>query len=296
MVADLNLPVKLGLVAVVALVAAAGLAAGIYYLARPADNPAQASGSPPPTQAAPAVSAPADARQAVSPPVAPVDAPTLPVAPAGPHRDAPPPSTPVDARQAPAPSTAPTPTNPPIPSPTPVPLAPITADWAAGPPTAEPDQAAAAPMRNAPSAGPALVAALPTSVPVPQTAGTAPDEQVRFTPDKEDLRYPNLGAHLNRLVATVESGRATSQQAAQGAAIHQDHSVAVTIHLSAHVDDVVAFLEDHGGDPRNVGVDYIEAYVPITLLGPVSELPGVTRVREIVPPQPAGPSGGPARP
>ena len=48
----------------------------------------------------------------------------------------------------------------------------------------------------------------------------------------------------------------------------------------------MAFLEDNGGDPRNVGEDYIEAYVPVTLLGPVSERPGVLRVREIVPPQP----------
>ena len=34
------------------------------------------------------------------------------------------------------------------------------------------------------------------------------------------------------------------------------------------------------------GEDYIEAYVPVTLLGQLSEQPGVTRVREIVPPQP----------
>ena len=39
------------------------------------------------------------------------------------------------------------------------------------------------------------------------------------------------------------------------------------------------FLQDNGGDPRNVGEDYIEAYVPVTLLGAVSEQPGVIRVR-----------------
>ena len=63
-------------------------------------------------------------------------------------------------------------------------------------------------------------------------------------------------------------------------------SVAVTIYLSGNVDEVVSFLEDNGGDPRNVGDDYIEAYAPVTLLGQLSEQPGVTRVREIVPPQP----------
>ena len=53
------------------------------------------------------------------------------------------------------------------------------------------------------------------------------------------------------------------------------------------MDAVVRFLEDNGGDPRNVGEDYIEAYVPVPLLGQLSEQPGVIRVREIIPPQPA---------
>ena len=61
----------------------------------------------------------------------------------------------------------------------------------------------------------------------------------------------------------------------------------MTIHLSGNVDDVVTYLEDNGGDPRNVGEDYIEAYVPVTLLGLLSEQPGVIRVREIVPPEDA---------
>ena len=67
----------------------------------------------------------------------------------------------------------------------------------------------------------------------------------------------------------------------------QEEAVAVTIYLSGNVDEVVRFLEDNGASPRNVGKDYIEAYVPVTLLGPVSERPGVIRVREIIPPQQA---------
>ena len=62
--------------------------------------------------------------------------------------------------------------------------------------------------------------------------------------------------------------------------------MAVTIYLTANVSDVVQFLLDNGGDPRNVGEDYIEAYVPVSLLGVLSERPGVIRVREIVPPTP----------
>ena len=61
--------------------------------------------------------------------------------------------------------------------------------------------------------------------------------------------------------------------------------MAVTIHLSGNADDVAQFLEDNGGDPRNVGEDYIEAYVLVILLGPVSERPGVIRVRDIIRPE-----------
>ena len=133
---------------------------------------------------------------------------------------------------------------------------------------------------------------------VPQTAGTGSDGQVQFTPQKPDLKYPNLGSRLNQLVASVETGRSTAGEAALGAILHQEESVAVTIYLSENVDGVAQFLEDNGGDPRNVGEDYIEAYVPVTLLGPLSEQPGVLRVREIVPPQVDGQSrtGSPGRP
>ena len=64
--------------------------------------------------------------------------------------------------------------------------------------------------------------------------------------------------------------------------------MAVTIYLSGSVDGVVAFLEENGGDPRNVDEDYVEAYVPLTLLGQLTEQPGVIRVRAITPPQPDG--------
>ena len=119
----------------------------------------------------------------------------------------------------------------------------------------------------------------------PQGQNNDADDQVSIVPEKGILKYPNLGSHLNLLVASVETGRATAEEAAQGTTLHQEESVAVTIYLSENVDDVAQFLEDNGGDPRNVGEDYIEAYVPIPLLGPVSEYPGVIRVREIVPPQ-----------
>ena len=111
-------------------------------------------------------------------------------------------------------------------------------------------------------------------------------DQAPTIPEKTDLKYPNLGSTLDRMMATVEDERVSGQEAAADSPIQSRGSVAVTIHLNSTVEEVVSFLEDNGGDPRNVGEDYIEAYVPLTLLGQLSEQSGVTSVGEIVPPQP----------
>ena len=113
-------------------------------------------------------------------------------------------------------------------------------------------------------------------------------------PEKPELKYPNLGSSLDQMAVSVEEGEVTAKEAAEGAPVHQEESVAVTIHLSENTAGVVKFLEDNGGSPRNVGEDYIEAYVPVTLLGRVSEQPGVLRVRTIIPPEPAGTNSLPA--
>ena len=110
-------------------------------------------------------------------------------------------------------------------------------------------------------------------------------DQAPPIPEKAELNYPNLGSRLDQLVAQIEEGEMSEGEAAGEAPVHREESAAVTIYLTGNVDDVVSFLEDNGGDPRNVGEDYIEAYVPVSLLGPVSEQPGVIRVREIVPPE-----------
>ena len=116
------------------------------------------------------------------------------------------------------------------------------------------------------------------------------DDPLSTPPKKPELKYYSLGSRLDRMVARIESGEITVRQAAEEAPIHEDESVGVTIYLSGNAEEVVSFLNDNGGDPRNVGEDYIEAYVPVLLLGKTSELPGVLRVREIVPPQ--GTNGG----
>ena len=121
------------------------------------------------------------------------------------------------------------------------------------------------------------------------THGTYADgDDNQFTPpEREELKYPNMETLLNQLVDSVEQGGALEEDAARNALVRSEESVAVTIHLSGNVDDVVSFLEENDGDPRNVGEDYIEAYVPVSLLGTLSEQPGVQRVAAIVPPHPA---------
>ena len=121
---------------------------------------------------------------------------------------------------------------------------------------------------------------------VPIAYGDGGDQNLPAPPVKTDLEHLNLGSHLNQLVAAVEQGALSAREAATSSAISSGESVAVTIFLTGNVDDVVDFLEDNGGDPRNVGDHYIEAYVPVTLLDQLSEQPGVIRVREIIPPQP----------
>ena len=129
-----------------------------------------------------------------------------------------------------------------------------------------------------------LLISLTVAIPVVQGDGGGGED---FTPpEKQEQAYPNLGSHLNEVVAAVESGARTAQQAAAGSPFHSGGSVAVTVYLSGNVDEVVEFLEDNGGDTRNTGEDYIEAYVPVTLLGELSEQTGVIRVREIIPPEP----------
>ena len=128
--------------------------------------------------------------------------------------------------------------------------------------------------------------AVTLAVALPGVSADGDEDQAPPIPEKAELNYPNLGSHLDQLVTSIEEGETTAEDTAAGASMHREESAAVTIYLSGSVDYVVQFLEDFGGDPRNVGEDYIEAYVPVTLLGELSEQPGVTRVQEIIPPEP----------
>ena len=120
----------------------------------------------------------------------------------------------------------------------------------------------------------------------PEASADGQEDQTPTIPDKGELKYPNLGSALNNVVVRVEDGEILEGETAGETSVHRAEPVAITIYVSGSLDEIVKFLEDYGGDPRNVGEDYIEAYVPVPLLGQLSQQPGVTRVREIIPPQP----------
>ena len=100
-------------------------------------------------------------------------------------------------------------------------------------------------------------------------------------------QYPNMDSNLNRIVERVQSGQFTAQAAAANAPVHSGASVAVTLYITeGYAQGVWEWLEENGADPRNIGVDYIEAYVPVSLLPAASQQEGVISVRTIIPPQP----------
>lgn len=101
-------------------------------------------------------------------------------------------------------------------------------------------------------------------------------------------QYPNMDSNLNRIVERVQSGQFTAHAAAASAPIHSGASVAVTLYTDeGYTQDVWDWLEENGASPRNIGADYIEAYVPVSLLAEASQQEGVISIRTIIPPQPA---------
>ena len=100
-------------------------------------------------------------------------------------------------------------------------------------------------------------------------------------------KYPNLDSDLNHIVEQTRTGRLTAQAAAASAPLHLEQSVAVTLYIiEGYADAIASYLEANGASPRNIGADYIEAYIPVSLLAEASEQEGVVSIRSIVPPHP----------
>jgi len=124
--------------------------------------------------------------------------------------------------------------------------------------------------------------------------------------EKSPPKYPNLDSQLSDLVEAFEA-RAYSDGGIVGAArnglstAQKDPSgrltpsgtldprdgssaVDVTIYATRDIDALATFLTSNGASVRNMGKTYLEASVPIALLGEASERPGVIRVEPIIGP------------
>ena len=122
------------------------------------------------------------------------------------------------------------------------------------------------------------------------TAEPGPVFDIQILPTEGKISTPrhlNLDSNLNHIVEQVWTGRLTAQSAAVSAPMHHGQSVAVTLYIiEGYADAIASYLEANGASPRNIGTDYIEAYIPVSLLVEASEQGGVVSIRTIIPPQP----------
>ncbi len=138
-----------------------------------------------------------------------------------------------------------------------------------------------------------MVLAQTGDTPTPQAATEPADEHgvENFTLIEGKInppKYPNMDSNLNQIVEQVQTGQFSAQVAAASAPIHDEQSVAVTLYITeGYTQDVWDWLEENGASPRNIGTDYIEAYIPVSLLPDASQQEGVISVRTIIPPHPA---------
>ena len=130
-----------------------------------------------------------------------------------------------------------------------------------------------------------------TPTPVPTLAQPEDSSIQNLPPIKGKFnppQYPNMDSNLNRILEQVQSGRLTAKAAASNAPFHSGASVAVRLYIiEGYAQDVWDWLEENGADPRNIGVDYVEAYIPVSLLVEASQREGVITVHTIIPLQPA---------
>ena len=127
------------------------------------------------------------------------------------------------------------------------------------------------------------------ATPTPTTEpGPVFDVQILPTEGKiSPPKYPNLDSDLNHIIEQARTGQLTARAAAANAPIHREESVAVTLYITeGYAQDVWDYLEQSGASPRNIGADYIEAYIPVSLLVEASKREGVVSIRTIIPPHP----------
>ena len=133
----------------------------------------------------------------------------------------------------------------------------------------------------------AQIVETPTSIPTPSGDGPIVEELEPFDAGASPPHFPKLDSTLVLTVEQVESGHFNALSAAAEFPLNVDESVGVTVHIQeGYIETLSEFLTSAGASVRNTGSDYIEAYVPVSLLPGASEQEGVISIRTIIPPLP----------
>ena len=151
---------------------------------------------------------------------------------------------------------------------------------------------AASGMLDVPPRFPQVVLAQTADTPTPVPSQTNNDyiveELESFEGKAAPPPFPGLDSTLNRLTEQVTGGHLSALAAVSELPVNQDEAVGVTVHIQeGYLEAISGFLTAGGASVRNTGTDFIEAYVPTSLLGSASGQEGVISIRTIVPPQPS---------
>ncbi len=106
-------------------------------------------------------------------------------------------------------------------------------------------------------------------------------------PKEED--NPRLDGVLNAMVAVYEESGPEAALALAPLALPEAEAIAVVFYTQGgqSTAGLAQALRDLGIDPRIVGEDYIESYVPLPLLALASDLDSVEYMKAIIPARPA---------
>ena len=115
-------------------------------------------------------------------------------------------------------------------------------------------------------------------------------------------KYPNLDSQLREQAEAFEAGLHSDEDTGRAPEdtlpieAQKDPGIGlppvdVTIYVTGDVNAVAKFLTSSGASVRNIGNTYLEASVPVALLGEVSRRPGVIRVESIAGPHLAADPG-----
>ena len=121
-----------------------------------------------------------------------------------------------------------------------------------------------------------------TAAPQVEGGSEEPEEEPTATPTPTN-NYPKLDASLQDVVRKFESGDLTECQAAAQDLAHHASSVLVEVELPANIDAVDTWMANQGISPRHKDATWapphIYAYVPVSLLGALSQQDGVNLIR-----------------